>query len=177
MIRISGGKFHGRVIASPKNKAVRPTTGMVRESLFSMIQQHMPGSRFLDLFAGSGLMGIEALSRGAEFVLAVEQQRDHVRLIQENYAKLGISVEQAKVIPMDVFRFTERPNKESAFDIIFADPPYGLAGLDKMIAGIHANGWLTPEGIIIIENSSRETMPDGFTLKPYGDTALFLYGL
>lgn len=177
MIRITGGTLHGQVIASPKDKAVRPTTGMVRESLFSMLQTYLPGSRFLDLFAGSGLMGIEAVSRGTGFVLAIEQNREHVRLIQSNYQKLKIGIEKAKVVPLDVFRFVERQNKEEAFDIVFADPPYGLPNINRIIGHLKENGWVKPEGIIIIENSSREACPEGFSIKPYGDTALFIYGL
>lgn len=177
MIRITGGTLHGQVIASPKDKAVRPTTGMVRESLFSMLQTRLPGGRFLDLFAGSGLMGIEAVSRGAEFVLAVEQNRDHVRLIQSNYQKLKIDLQRAKVVPMDVLRLVERPNREEAFDIVFADPPYGLANINRAAEHIRQNGWLKPDGVLVIENSSREAAPEGFAVKPYGDTALFISGL
>ena len=165
------------MIASPKDKAVRPTTGMVRESLFSMLQTYLPGCSFLDLFAGSGLIGIEAVSRGAGFVLAIEQNREHVRLIQSNYQKLKIGIETAKVVPMDVFRFVERQNKGEAFDIIFADPPYGIANIDRVIDSLKQNGWIKQEGIIIIENSSREACPEGFSIKPYGDTALFISGL
>lgn len=173
MIRISGGEFRGRQIESPKQSAaVRPTTSMMRESLFSSLQQVIPGCRFMDLFAGSGLMGIEALSRGAVFVLAVESHREHLKLIQNNYAKLGIEIEQAKAIQMDVLALMAKTNLHEPFDVVFLDPPYGFADLQTLVAHIEANGWLVEGGWLIVEHGAREPELQGFTRKQFGDSAM-----
>ncbi|MEB3288110.1 MAG: 16S rRNA (guanine(966)-N(2))-methyltransferase RsmD [Vampirovibrionales bacterium] len=178
MLRVTGGKFRGQMLASPRNKPgkpeIRPTTSIVRESLFSILQCDLPGARFLDLFAGSGLMGIEALSRGASFALSIEQSRAHTQLIQQNYDKLGLSTEEAKVVMMDVFRFAGRKNRQEAFDIIFADPPYGLPGLAQLVVALEENEWLKPGGYLIIENDSKEMVLENFIRRQFGNTTLYI---
>jgi 16S rRNA (guanine966-N2)-methyltransferase len=173
MIRITGGRFLRRTIESPpRNREVRPTTAMMRESIFNRLQQQIPGCRFLDLFAGSGIMGIEAISRGAAFVLAVELHPEQCRMIRKNYAKLGIPESQGKIIPFDVEKLLSKPCIEEGFDVIFLDPPYGMEKLSHLVDLCTLHGWLKPNGVIVVEHGSREPELPGFTRKIYGESAL-----
>lgn len=178
MIRITGGKYRGRRIDSPRDKAVRPTTGMVRESLFNRLQGLLPGGlsncRFLDLFAGSGLMGLEALSRGAAFVMAVEKHPQHLRLIQQNYETLDVDPTFYHLVRGDVKDVVQKPWNEAPFNVIFMDPPYGTVALEEIVNALRQNGWLCPEGgQIFIEESKSTPTPLGFERRDFGDTTLF----
>lgn len=173
MIRITGGQLRGRTIESPpKSRQVRPTTALIRESVFSRIQYQLPGARFLDLFAGSGIMGLEAISRGAEFVLAIELHPEQSRMIRKSYAALNIPESQGKVVQYDAQKLLLKPCVEEPFDIIFMDPPYGFEALQQLADAIIQNGWLKPEGIILIEHGNREPELLGFARKVYGDSVL-----
>lgn len=173
MIRVTSGKYHGRGVESPpRSKDIRPTTAVMRERLFNRFQAALPGCRFLDLFAGSGIMGLEALSRGASFVLAVDLDADQCRVIQKNYAAIGISPAQAKVIAYHSRKLVARACREENFDIIFIDPPYGFRHLDELVAHCQQNGWLKPGGILIVEHGNRDPDLPGFTRQDYGDTSL-----
>ncbi len=119
MIRIIAGKFKGRALDVPK-KGARPTLGALREALFNIIQQEIEGATFLDLFAGAGSMGLEALSRGAKEVCFVEHDRKSCQVIKKNCAALGVG-EEAQVFCADAFKALP---KMKPFDFIFADPPY-----------------------------------------------------
>lgn len=175
MIRVTGGKFKGRSVDSPpRNRPVRPTTGLIRESIFNRFQYHLPGCRFLDLFAGSGIMGLEALSRGADFVLAIESDPEQCRLIRKNYLTLGLSESDAKIIAHDVQAVLKRPCNEASFDLIFMDPPYGYVHLATTIQACIEQGWIHPEGVIIVEQGLRDPDLEGFTRKNYGDTSLLI---
>lgn len=176
MIRITGGKLLRQTIESPpRSREVRPTTSMMRESIFNRLQAQVPGCRFLDLFAGSGIMGLEALSRGASFVLAVELHPEQCRLIRKNYAKLKIPESQGKIIQFDVEKLLAKPCQEEPFDIIFMDPPYGLEKLSTLAIQCRTHGWLKPGGVLIIEHGSREPELPDFTRKIYGDSALSFF--
>jgi 16S rRNA (guanine966-N2)-methyltransferase len=181
MIRITGGTLRGRYIDSPKNQAVRPTTGKVRESLFSSLQTRLHGARFLDLFAGSGLMGFEAVSRGAGFVMAVEKNAAHCRLIAQNAERLGLEASQYRLIDRDAETVTHQPLPAEAgtvpFDIVFMDAPYGYPHLAQIVRQLLDNGWLQEEGLIIAEQGQRDAPLPGFRRKPYGDTVLSLLDL
>jgi 16S rRNA (guanine966-N2)-methyltransferase len=173
MIRITGGKLRGRGVESPpRSKEIRPTTALIRESIFSSLQQRIPGCRFLDLFAGSGIMGIEAISRGADFVLAVDKDARQCQVIRKSYAALGVTQEQGKIIPHDAVALISKPCREEGFDVIFVDPPYGFAKLPAVIEALIANGWVKPEGVIIAEHGSRDPDLSGFTRRDYGDTSV-----
>lgn len=173
MIRITGGSLRGRQIDSPpRAKDIRPTTAMIRESLFSRFQSEVPGCRFLDLFAGSGIMGLEALSRGAAFVLAVEGDPQQARLIRTHYEKLGLAEESGKVIAYDVKALLAKPCREEGFDIVFLDPPYGFRNLAQLAAWLPEHGWLRPGGVTVVEHGRRDPDLPGFTRKDYGDTSI-----
>ncbi len=183
MIRLTGGRLNGRQINSPKNKAIRPTTGRVRKSLFAKIHPRLTEARFLDLFAGSGIMGLEALSRGASFVMAVEKKPAHTRLIRENYHTLEIPREQHKILTLDVEHLMAKPRQETElpFDVIYLDPPYGYWAMKKLIANILLHHWLTPDGLILMEQGKRDPELSGtsdldtpYTIeyKDYSDTVI-----
>ncbi len=173
MIRVTSGKYRGRSVDSPsRNKQIRPTTSLMRESIFNKLQMQLPGCRFLDLFAGSGIMGLEALSRGADFVLAIEQDAEQCRIIRKNFAHIGLTDREIKVVPCDALGLMNKPCREEPFDFIFADPPYGFKALPELVAQCQKNGWLKPGGVMIVEHGSRDEPLEGFTRKVYGDTAI-----
>lgn len=121
---IIAGKFRNRRLISPKGSQTRPTAGRVRESLFNICQGYIEGARFLDLFAGSGAIGLEALSRGADSVTFVDQSREAVKCIERNIAELGVASQthllSGPIFPM--LKLLERHRKQ--FDVIYVDPPY-----------------------------------------------------
>ena len=173
MIRVTGGKFRGRNVDSPpKHKQVRPTTGMMRESLFSRFQFDLPDARFLDLFAGSGIMSLEALSRGAAFVLAVESDEDQCRTMRKNFEKIGITEAEIKVSTNDVKRLLGQVCRKEAFDFVFLDPPYGFKELPALVTQCMQNGWVKPDGVIIVEHGYRDPDLEGFTRKNYGESSV-----
>ena len=153
----------------------------MRESLFQHLSPRLPGARFLDLFAGSGLMGFEALSRGAASVLAIENNPVHVRLIRQTMADLGLTPAQYEVRCRDAFRLAKKPLAtvaDAPFDLIFLDPPYALTDLNALIHALLAQGWLAPEGLLLLEQSRHAVplaLPDasyGLTTRSYGGTQL-----
>lgn len=117
-------------------------------------------------------MGLEAISRGAAFVLAVELHPEQCRMVRKNYAKLSIPESQGRVIQFDVEKLLAKPCREEAFDVIFLDPPYGMEKLSRLVQLCVNNGWLKPGGSIIVEHGSREPGLPGFTKKLYGDSAI-----
>lgn len=172
MIRVISGRFRGRGIPSPRGRQVRPTTAKIRESIFNRLQWRLPDCRFLDLFAGSGIMGLEALSRGAAFTLAVEQDRAQCRSIRNSYEAFGLTEKDAKALTAEVGSFLGQSCRETPFDLIFMDPPYGYTGLAELTQLCLENGWLNDGGVIVIEHATRDPELPGFTRAVYGDTAV-----
>jgi 16S rRNA (guanine966-N2)-methyltransferase len=144
----------------------------MRESIFNKLQMRLPDCRFLDLFAGSGIMSLEALSRGAAFVLAIELDPAQCRVIRKNFANIGLTEQEVKVVPCDARGLMRKVCREEAFDLVFMDPPYGFSELPLLVALCQSNGWLKPDGVIIVEHGSRDPELLGFTRKLYGDTAI-----
>lgn len=176
MIRVTSGKYRGRSVDSPpRSKQIRPTTSLMRESIFNKFQMDLPGSRFLDLFAGSGIMALEALSRGADFVLAIEMDQDQCRVIRKNFAHIGLTEKDVKVVPYDARALMQKHCKEEPFDFIFMDPPYGFKDLPLLVVLCRENGWLKPDGVIIVEHGSRDAELPGFQRKLYGDTVISIF--
>ncbi len=123
-MRIIAGNFKGRLLKAPKSTSTRPTQGMLREAIFNICQNEVSNARFLDLFAGSGAMGLEALSRGASHATFVEQNRQAVQCIKENITALKLE-KSSLLIPFDASRALHSLAKQSAqFDIVYVDPPY-----------------------------------------------------
>ncbi|MBY6164529.1 16S rRNA (guanine(966)-N(2))-methyltransferase RsmD [Pseudooceanicola nitratireducens] len=181
-MRIVGGTFRGRRLAAlGKGDAgahLRPTSDRVRESLFSMLE----GGRFgdpideahvLDLFAGTGALGLEALSRGAAQVTFVDDGRVAQKLLAENIATLGLR-DATRVLRASALRL---PPAEDAAQLIFLDPPYGKDLGPKALAAARAQGWIAPDALIVWEERGPQDPPEGFTLlehKTYGDTVMTL---
>jgi 16S rRNA (guanine966-N2)-methyltransferase len=178
--RIIGGAAGGRRLQTPKGDLTRPTSDRVREALFSAIESalgSLEGLRFLDLYAGSGAVGLEALSRGAAAVTLVEQDRRTAELIRTNARDVGLT--GAEVVASPVLRCLGHEPR-APYDVVFLDPPYSLppeavaADLDALVT----HGWLAGDGLVVVERSSRArtiAWPDG--LRPgrerrYGETVL-----
>jgi len=182
MVRVIAGTFKGRNLKIPSNWPGRPTADRIKEALFNILAPAIRGSKFLDLFAGSGNVGIEALSRGADSVCFVEKDSRMVNAIFGNLnrlqAKTGIHVLQEDVL--DALQWLHK--KGESFDIIFLDPPYRKGMESPAIESISAYNLLKPDGILIAESDKREVLPSGFknlTLtrqEKYGDTLLTFYG-
>jgi 16S rRNA (guanine966-N2)-methyltransferase len=181
MTRIIGGAARGRRIQTPAGEATRPTSDRVREAVFSSLESELgtlTGRRFLDLFAGSGGVGLEARSRGASSVTLVEGSRRVAATIRENAATLGFEVE---VIAAPVARLRDRA-RLPAFDVVYVDPPYDhpAAKLGAELSALAERGWIADGATVVVERDRRSawTWPDGFAgvrSRVYGETMLW-YG-
>ena len=155
-MRVITGTARGRKLVTPPGKDVRPTTDMVKEAVFSILQNDVPGSRVLDLFAGSGQLGIEALSRGAISATFIDDSRESIACIKENLKTTGFSA-QSSVAMMDSIGFLRRGGQK--FDIILLDPPYKKGILDEALP--LALEMLEPNGVAVCETDVREVLPEG----------------
>ena len=125
-MHIIGGIYRNRTLIAPKGQEVRPTSSRLREALFNICQSYIQDALFLDLFAGSGAMGFEAISRGAKKATLIDLSKDSIRCIEANAASLNVE-EQVQILQGDVFKWIERLQKQGVqFDIIYADPPYQI---------------------------------------------------
>lgn len=165
-MRIFSGIYKNRIIQSPKGLKTRPTSGRLREALFNICQGVSEGARFLDLFAGSGAMGFEALSRGGATVTFVDNSKESIRCIQGNAQQLKVE-KQVQIMYGDVFEVLEKLSKKGCeFDIIYADPPYDcMLGSDKLVYSTRVvqmidqyPALLALEGSLFIEDSP-ESLP------------------
>ena len=181
MTRIVGGVAGGRRIATPKGDQTRPTSDRVREALFSALESwagSLHGLRFLDLYAGSGAIGLEAWSRGASAVTLVESDRRTAALVASNARGLGFDA--AEVVAASVSTALAG-HPRSPYDVVFSDPPYPLdeESLARDLALLASNGWLAEGALVIVERASRSpepTWPAGLALlreKKYGETRLW----
>lgn len=157
MTRIIAGSARGRRLRTPEGSVTRPTADRVREALFSSLEAELgdwTGVRFLDLYAGSGAVGLEALSRGAEHATLVEQDRRVLQVLRANVAALGLP--GAEVVAGDVARVVAAP-AAPPYDVVFADPPYPVtsAAVDAVVAALVAHGWLADGAVVVIERGKR----------------------
>ncbi len=181
-MRVIAGSHRGRRLSGPQGTALRPTSDKVRGALFSILGNRIPGSRFLDLFAGSGAVGIEALSRGAATVTFVESDQRAVRLLRKNLIDCQL-LSRADVRSAEVDLFLSHQDwKQSPFDVIFADPPYAAIQELAPLWRAWEVGLIGSDGVMVIEQDAKAQLPptiSGATLirrYRYGDTALFVYG-
>lgn len=166
-----------RKLKSPKGMNVRPTPGRVKESLFSILQTRIEGARFLDLYAGTGAIGFEAASRGAEKVVSVEGHRDTADAIREAAEQFGVS-ERVEVVAAPVDRALYR--LEGEFDVVYADPPYADELPMQMFRLLLERNLLAPDALVIFEHSARTILPEipGYRSvreEVYGDVALAFF--
>ncbi len=154
-MRVITGSARGKKLKTLDGLDVRPTSEKVKESIFSIIQFELEGAKFLDLFAGSGQMGIEALSRGAEMCVFVDSSRESQGIIKENLQNTGL-FQKSRVVAMDSLAFLERTT--DVFDIAFLDPPYNKGFLQKALPKIVEK--IKSHGIIICEHEKNDILPD-----------------
>jgi 16S rRNA (guanine966-N2)-methyltransferase len=155
-VRIIAGAWRGRRIHFPDMPALRPTPDRIRETLFNWLQHSITGSRCLDLFAGSGALGLEALSRGAKEAVFVEQFPAAARALQAQLVRLGGSA-KGRILEMGAARFLRTPG--APFDLAFLDPPFGTDALAEYIPLLDAGNWLNLGGLIYLENERAAGVP------------------
>ena len=155
-VRIIGGVWRGRRVHFPDMPGLRPTPDRVRETLFNWLQHSLSGTRCLDLFAGSGALGLEALSRGATEVVFVEQFPAASRTLQEQLVRLGAEG-KGRVMEMGAARFLRTPAKP--FDVAFLDPPFGKDALAEYIPLLDSGDWLKAGGLVYLENERIAGVP------------------
>jgi len=178
-MRVVGGRLRGRSLSPPKSQAIRPTADRLRESLFNILvhsfDDPITGARVLDLFAGTGALGIEALSRGAEFALFVDESADARALLRENVTTLGLGG-VSRIFRRDATRLGPA-HPVAPFSLVFLDPPYGQGLATEALASARASQWLTPAALIVVEDASRPgfAAPEGFNeidRRRYDDSEL-----
>ncbi len=176
-MRVTGGELAGRRLKVPA-RDVRPTADRVRESVFMVLTPRLPGARVLDLYAGSGALGIEALSRGAEHCLFVEGQRAAAQVLEANLEALGL-IARSAIAVAPVERWLARPPAgRSAFDLVLVDPPYDAPAIGDVLGAIAAQGLIAPGGVLVWEHDRRAPPPPAAYVRlderRYGDTAVTL---
>lgn len=190
-MRIIAGEFRGRVLKSPPSMHVRPTSDRLRETLFNVIAPHVPGARFLDLCAGTGAVGIEAISRGASFVTFVDRVHRVCALIEENLDLCGVPEEMTEVVKGDAAEFLRRTVRgggedwrggHGPWDIAYFDPPYADDYLSVLqLFGEHAAELLREGGRLIVEHHHKNPLKDAvgrlrrWRILRQGDSALSFY--
>lgn len=185
-MRIVAGKHRGLSLATPKDARVRPTSDRVREALFNVLAHNhfgvgfsIEGARVLDLFAGTGALGLEALSRGAKYVLFVDDHAESRALVRRN-VEAAHATGVTKIWRRDATQLSEIPaNAGGAFDLVFLDPPYRKGYCELALKSARDGGWLAATAIVVAEMAADEAfaVPTGFTAldqRTYGDTTVVL---
>lgn len=167
-MRVITGTARGRKLKTPENYDIRPTTDNVKESVFNIIQFDIEGRRVLDLFAGTGQLGIECLSRGAASAVFVDQSREAVKIVKDNLKTCGLT---ATVLQQDAVSFLRGCGK---FDVIFVDPPYDSDLYETVLKSVNSIDILTDGGIIVCESRRERDLPD--MTAPYRKRKEYIYG-
>lgn len=154
-MRVIAGRFKGRTLAAPTRAGLRPTSDRLRETLFNILAPRLPGARLLDAYAGTGAVGIEALSRGASHVVFVERDRQALALIQENVRRCHVT-ERYTIVSRDAREASADPAL-LPFDIVFLDPPYDLPDRDRALDAV--SGLVAPGGLLVFEHAARRDVP------------------
>ena len=185
-MRITGGMFRGRKLHCPKGRLVRPTTDRVREALFQIIASNfspdLSGLKVLDLFAGTGALGLEAMSRGADFCVFVEHSVTATKSIANNICILGLN-ERTRVIKNNVFNFLANSKLDTPFDLILCDPPYGKGHIASVLSIVAQNDSLLKKGGLLVFEERKDlniaalqsSVLELVKHKSYGDTILMFY--
>ncbi len=182
-MRIVGGNFRGRALAGPKTQAIRPTADRLRETIFNILMHAygdpVTGARVLDLFAGTGALGLEAMSRGAAFTLFVDDGAEARALIRQNVETLG-AAGVSRIFRRDATKLgAVHPNEP--FSLVFLDPPYGKGFAEKALLSAREGGWMTQDALIMVEEAKGAFQtPDGFSeieRRDYDDTEITFLNL
>jgi len=181
MMRIIAGKARGHRIECLKGRDIRPTQDKIREAIFSTLMLRIPAARVLDLFAGTGALGLEALSRGAAEAVLVERSPAACALIADNCKRCRLE-ENIRILRQDALDYIRSyPEKQPPFDIIFADPPYHEGYYQLILTAIADSRLLQPDGILVVEAPRELDLPDTAGLltcrkrRIYGDTVIGYY--
>jgi len=183
-VRIIAGKYRGRKLKSPPSLETRPTSDRLRETLFNILAPRIEGARFLDLCAGSGAVGLEALSRGAEHVTFVDRSRKMRALLETNVSALKVDQAEFEIFVAEVGEFLRRHVKKDAipFDVIFFDPPYAMDYETVLeFIGEKAEQVLTGDGLVVVEHRKKRELQDDFgrlrryRIVKHGESALSFY--
>jgi 16S rRNA (guanine966-N2)-methyltransferase len=178
-MRVVGGRLRSRPLAGPKSDAVRPTSDRLREALFNILTHAygdpVTGARVLDLFAGTGALGIEALSRGASYALFVDEGVEARALLRDNVESLGLGG-VTRIFRRDATKLGPAHPLEP-FDLVFLDPPYGKGLAEKALVSARDGGWLKPQALVVVEEAADAgfVAPEGFEeleRRAYDDTEL-----
>jgi 16S rRNA (guanine966-N2)-methyltransferase len=178
-VRVVGGRFRGRTLAGPKSDAIRPTSDRLRETIFNVLAHGygdpVEGARVIDLFAGTGAMGIEALSRGAAFCLFVDEGAQARGLIRENVESLGLGG-ATRLFRRDATRMGAAGQNPPA-SLVFCDPPYGRDLAPRALKSCADGGWLSPGALVVVEEAQGAgvALPDAFEeleRRDYGETTV-----
>jgi 16S rRNA (guanine966-N2)-methyltransferase len=177
-MRIISGTSRGRKLATPRSLSLRPTSDRVKESIFNILQDKVDGRVVLDLFAGTGNLGIEALSRGAKRAVFVEKGRHAIQLIQRNLAQLGFG-EKSEILEKDVNRAIGiLKQRGECFDLVFMDPPYQKGWIENTLMKLGSHPIYGSGSILVVEHNRREPLPhrlvgwDLIRQRRIGDTVL-----
>jgi len=182
IMRIIAGRAKGKRLRSPKGQSIRPTADRVKESVFNMLTQPWENKKVLDLFSGTGNLGLEAASRGAREIVFVENARSALNILEKNILLCGFGA-SVRVLAMPVSRGLARLEQQGeSFHTIFADPPYGKGWTVRIIRAILAHRLLSVDGVLVVEHASYEPAPEAvgdffrFDQRTYGDTVISFFG-
>lgn len=176
-MRVIAGTFRGRRLSAVRGRDVRPTSERVREAIFDMLAPWVPQARVLDLFAGTGALGLEALSRGAHEAVFVEKAPAALHVLRANVAALGVA-EKVRVLPMPVARaLFVLAGERAVFDVALVDPPYRKGHLEGEVVALLESSLMVPGGVVAVEHAATERVPRVRAWKVhrearYGDTAV-----
>jgi 16S rRNA (guanine966-N2)-methyltransferase len=178
-MRIVGGEFRGRPLATPRSNAIRPTIDRTREAVFNVLAhrygEKLEGGRVLDLFAGTGALGLEALSRGASYCVFIEESAEGRGLIRDNVEAFGLTG-RTKIFRRDATQLGEAGTL-APFGLVFADPPYGKGFGERALRSAKAGGWLAPRALCVVEEAASAPFEPGagFSVmdeRGYGETVI-----
>ncbi|MDP3897808.1 MAG: 16S rRNA (guanine(966)-N(2))-methyltransferase RsmD [Mesorhizobium sp.] len=178
-MRIVGGEFRGRTLLAPRSNDIRPTSDRTREAVFNVLAHRFPdrleGQRVLDLFAGTGALGLEAISRGASFCLFIEESAEGRGLVRNNVEAMGL-LGRTKLFRRDATALGPA-GTVAPFGLVFADPPYGKGLGEKALRSALSGGWLAPDALCVVEESADAPFEPGeaFSVvdeRAYGDTVV-----
>ena len=184
-MKLLAGTQKGRRLRNPPTSTLRPTSGKVREALFAILSDRIQNATVLDLYAGTGALGLEALSRGARQVVFVEQAPASLRVLRDNIRHCA-SQEKSRVVGQDVKRFLQMPHfleGEDRFDLIFMDPPYQTRDVDSVLELLGRSTFFFPHSLLVMEHFSKRHVAEHagdlkrFRQARYGDTTLSFYSL